>query len=441
MQKCLFYTIISGIRISLFFLKGGFPLNNQTPKRKPTGSTGTTQKKPASGSARPTGTKPTGNARPTANGARPAGTKPAASTGARKPATGARPSQPQRGKKRKIGKDGILAIIMLLLVVVLAAVIIICCVKAIADTIGGPSTTTGTGGTTGSSALKDPVYSTPKEGDWNYGFVTIDRLKASVNEGDLIVVNNDYEYKFPSSINLVEMWGKPGHNTNFVLGNGMTYPSGAKSLELSKHIVTPITTMLADMKAANSTLTDTRRLLILSGYRTLEKQQDLYEKETVDGLTAKPGHSEHHTGLTFDIRINVKNQANIEYLNAAEQAWIVQNCSKYGFILRYTDEKKDITGILNEDWHFRYVGVAHSTYMVEHDLCLEEYIAFLKDKHSYGVNAPLNYSAEGKDYTIYYFPASVEKDITNVYVPATGHYEVSGDNMNGFIVTITNESN
>ena len=418
-------------------------MNNQTPKRKPTGSTGTAQKKPASGSARPTGTKPAGGARPTSS-TRPAGTKPAANTGARKPANGTRPSQPQRGKKRKIGKDGILAIIMLLLVVVLAAIIIICCVKAIADTLGGNTTagptTTGTGDTTGSTVLTDPAYTTPVVGAWNEGYVTIDRLKAAVNEGDLIVVNNDHEYKFPSSINLVEMWGQPGHNSNYVLGNGMTYPSGPKSLELSKHIVTPITTMLADMKAANSTLTSTRRLMILSGYRTLEKQQTLYDNETVDGLTAKPGHSEHHTGLTFDIRINVKDQANIEYLNAAEQAWITQNCAKYGFILRYTDAKKDITGILNEDWHFRYVGVAHATYMVEHDLCLEEYIEFLKKDHAYGEDAPLNYSAEGKDYTIYYFPASVEKDITKIYVPATGHYEVSGDNMNGFIVTVTNES-
>jgi D-alanyl-D-alanine carboxypeptidase len=229
-----------------------------------------------------------------------------------------------------------------------------------------------------------------------------------------------------------------GWKSVYVLGNGMTYPNGTvKPLELSKDIVTNITTMLADMKEANPTLTSTRRLMILSGYRTYEKQQDLYANDSDSGLTAKPGHSEHHTGLTFDIRIKVTDQSNIEYLNDAEQAWITANCAKYGFILRYTEDNKDITQIGGEDWHFRYVGVAHATYMVEHDLCLEEYLAFLREKHTYGANAPLEYSAEGTNYTIYYFPASVEKDNTDIYVPESGHFEISGDNVKGFIVTVT----
>lgn len=424
-------------------------MNNtpNNPNRRPAQGTA----RPTQGTARPAGARPAqgakpAGARPAQGAARPAGARPAQGT---KPAQSAKPAgtrPPQNGgkkKKGKIGKDGILAIIMLFLVVVLAAIIIICCVKAIADTVGSNNTTDPsqtTSGTTASTVKTDPVYATPNEGAWNYGFVSKDVMNSAVNEGDLIVVNNDYEYKFPTSINLVEMWGKPGFGTNYTLGNGMTYPNGAtKSLELSKHIVTPITTMLADMKAANSTLTDTRRLMILSGYRTLEKQQALYDAETVEGLTAKPGHSEHHTGLTFDIRISVKNQNEIEYLNATEQAWIVQNCAKYGFILRYTDGKKDITGILNEDWHFRYVGVAHASYMVENNLCLEEYIALLRKDYDYG-KAPLQYSANGKDYTIYYIPASVEKDITTLYVPESG-YEISGNNVDGFIVTITKDSN
>jgi D-alanyl-D-alanine carboxypeptidase len=228
-----------------------------------------------------------------------------------------------------------------------------------------------------------------------------------------------------------------GWSTVYVLGNGMTYPDGTqKPVELSRRVVADITAMLADMKAANPTLTDTRRLMILSGYRTLEKQQTLYENETVEGLTAKPGHSEHHTGLTFDIRISVKDQPEIEYLNDAEQAWIVANCAKYGFILRYTDENKDITGILNEDWHFRYVGKAHASYMVENDLCLEEYIDLLREKHLYGFDEPLKYTVDETEYTIYYFPASVENSTTNIYVPSS-NYEISGNNVDGFIVTIT----
>jgi hypothetical protein len=178
---------------------------------------------------------------------------------------------------------------MLFLIVILAAIVIIFSVKAIVDTVrnsGGTTTapsTTVNGETT--ALTKDPVYTTPVAGAWNEGYETVDRLNSAIFEGDLIVVNYMHEYKFPSSINLVEMYGKPGHgeNKDYVLGNGMTYPDGkTKSLELSRHIVENLTSMLADMKAANPTLNITRRLMILSGYRTYEKQQDLYEKETVD---------------------------------------------------------------------------------------------------------------------------------------------------------------
>jgi D-alanyl-D-alanine carboxypeptidase len=332
---------------------------------------------------------------------------------------------------------------MLFLIVILAAIVIIFSVKAIVDTVrnsGGTTTAPSTmvnGETT--APLKDPVYTTPVAGAWNEGYVTANRKDTLVNEGNLILVNNDYAYTFPASLKLKEMLNKKyGYGSVYVLGTGMTYPTGPKPVELSEVIVDSIKTMLADMKAANPTLTETRRLMILSGYRTLDKQQALYENDPDSGLTAKPGHSEHHTGLTFDIRIKVNDQSEIEYLNDAEQAWITANCAKYGFILRYTEDNKSITQIGGEDWHFRYVGVAHATYMVENDLCLEEYLAFLREKHTYGVNDPLKYAAEGKDYTIYYFPASVEKDNTDIYVPSSGHYEISGDNMNGFIVTVTN---
>jgi hypothetical protein len=282
----------------------------------------------------------------------------------------------ERLKRRPVGLD----IPFLLLVLALAITIVASGVKALSDAIRKNTVTTqitvatGMSGTAQSTVKTDPRYLPPVPGAWNEGYKAVSRNNSAMYEGDLLVVNYMHEYRFPSSINLVEMWGKSGHNTNFVLGNGMTYPDGkTKSVELSKHIVESITTMLADMKAANSTLTDTRRLMILSGYRTLEKQQALYDAETVEGLTAKPGHSEHHTGLTFDIRISIKGQNEIEYLNAEEQAWIVNNCAKYGFILRYTDAKKDITGILNEDWHFRYVGVELATYLKFNDLVLEEY--------------------------------------------------------------------
>ena len=428
---------------------------NKTPNKKPAGSAAPHQSKPAnrtaSTQARPTGTKPATNGARPATGAKPtSGTRPA--TGARptgnaqKPQNANRNAQPPHKKKKGLGKDGVLAIIMLLLVVILAAIIIICCVKAIADTISGNGTTAGsttvnTAGSTTEAIKTDPVFTTPVVGAWNEGYVTTNRKNTVVNEGNLILVNNDHAYTFPASLKLTEMWGQNGYGSVYLLGTGMTYPTGPKPIELSSNIVEHITSMLIDMKEANSSLTSSRKLMIASGYRTYEKQETLYTNDSESGLVAKPGHSEHHTGLTVDIRIatDADKSGNL-FLNETEQAWITANCAKYGFILRYTEDNKDITQIGGEDWHFRYVGVAHATYMVEHDLCLEEYIAFLREKHAYGTNEPLNYAAEGKEYSIYYFPASVEKDNTDIYVPASGHYEISGNNVDGFIVTVTHES-
>jgi D-alanyl-D-alanine carboxypeptidase len=390
---------------------------------------------------------PTPNKRPTVPpqkpGTNPSANKSAPNAGANRPAQGG-----AHGKKTiKFNKDIGLALLALLLVVALAITIIVCCIKAIVDTVRGdgqtttPEQTVNTAGTTtGTPVQTDPVFTTPVVGAWNEGYTTVSRANTAVNEGDLILVNYQYAYTFPTSINLKEMYGQTGFGSVYVLGNGMTYPNGTtKSLELSKHIIPNLTAMLSEMKNANASLTSERRLMILSGYRTYEKQQSLYENETVEGLTAKPGFSEHHTGLTFDIRISLKNSSEIEYLNDAEQKWIETNCAKYGFILRYTDENKDITGILNEDWHFRYVGVPHAMYMVENDLCLEEYLDFLRKNHHYGTHDPLNYTVGETTYTIYYFPASVEKTTTNIYVPSAG-YEISGNNVDGFIVTVTKNS-
>jgi D-alanyl-D-alanine carboxypeptidase len=380
---------------------------------------------------------PTPNKRPTVPpqkpGTNPSANKSAPNAGANRPAQGG-----AHGKKTiKFNKDIGLALLALLLVVALAITIIVCCIKAIVDTVRGdgqtttPEQTVNTAGTTtGTPVQTDPVFTTPVAGAWNEGYVTVPRPNTAVNGGNLILVNYQYAFDKFNSLNLQTLYDKTlGYNTNYVLHTS--------DLSVSKHIVTPLTTMLADMKEANPSLTSERKILISSGFRTYEKQQELYSKEEVEGLTAKPGHSEHHTGLTIDIRI-FENGKTL-YLNDAEQTWIEANCAKYGFILRYTDENKDITGILNEDWHFRYVGVPHAMYMVEHDLCLEEYLDFLRKNHHYGTHDPLNYTVGETTYTIYYFPASVENTTTNIYVPSAG-YEISGNNVDGFIVTVTKNS-
>lgn len=85
---------------------------------------------------------------------------------------------------------------------------------------------------------------------------------------------------------------------------------------------------------------------------------------------AEPGASEHHTGLAFDMTVPNTSM----FLGTKQCTWLHQHCWEYGFILRYTDEKQQITGFAGEAWHIRYVGTEHSLAMQQSGQCLEEYL-------------------------------------------------------------------
>ena len=112
-----------------------------------------------------------------------------------------------------------------------------------------------------------------------------------------------------------------------------------------------------------------------SGFRSYELQQSLYNrysdrdgKEAADRYSARPGHSEHQTGLAIDL-----NEISSSFANTDEGKWIAENCHKYGFILRYMQNKEAQTGYMYEPWHIRYVGVSVATDIYNSGLCLEEY--------------------------------------------------------------------
>ncbi len=124
-------------------------------------------------------------------------------------------------------------------------------------------------------------------------------------------------------------------------------------------------------------------LIINSSYRSYQDQVDiqetyrnLYGDSYVEKYVAKPGFSEHQTGLAFDIGSTTSNV----FANSKEYAWMLDNAYKYGFILRFPKKYEDITGFRSEPWHFRYVGTKISKYIYENDITLEEYYALFLDK-------------------------------------------------------------
>ncbi len=128
---------------------------------------------------------------------------------------------------------------------------------------------------------------------------------------------------------------------------------------------------------------------VQSAYRSVARQKELYDnsvqkylqqgktKEEAEELTNdyinKPGSSDHNLGLAVDFNY-VDNK--FEKLDGFK--WLKENAENYGFILRYPKDKEDITKISYESWHWRYVGVEHAKKMNELNMCLEEYVEYLK---------------------------------------------------------------
>lgn len=123
-------------------------------------------------------------------------------------------------------------------------------------------------------------------------------------------------------------------------------------------------------------------LNIRSGFRDTDTQEALFNSyvqkdgiEKANRYSAKPGHSEHETGLTIDITDEYNNRSIGDWFNETKQAkWLYENAYKYGFILRYPKGKEDITGYKYESWHYRYIGTEHSKNFAMNDLTLEEYL-------------------------------------------------------------------
>ena len=112
-------------------------------------------------------------------------------------------------------------------------------------------------------------------------------------------------------------------------------------------------------------------------------QPVLLTKEEAEKITATmiaiPGTSEHHTGLAADIVTPTHQTLDPEFADTAAGKWLQENAAEYGFILRYPEDKQDITKIIYESWHYRYVGVDHAKAITENELCLEEYLEILKE--------------------------------------------------------------
>jgi D-alanyl-D-alanine carboxypeptidase len=248
-------------------------------------------------------------------------------------------------------------------------------------------------------------------------YVPIEKSYDDIAKGELALVSKSHKSSFPDIENEL---------ITFPYRNEKTYRvTDYFELKLYETAVEAIENMLGDFYSE----TQCHDVTITSGYRDEEKQLEQletgYSKDEV-------GSSEHHTGYAFDFKL-VTDDMKISVLeNTGIYSWIYDNSYKYGIVQRYTEDKAYVTDMLARSYHFRYVGVPHAYYMHENNLCLEEYIDLLKDYSFDKKHLEIN---NGRSlYEVYYIKA--QEGTTSVYVPKNSEYSVSGNNVDGFIVTV-----
>ena len=230
---------------------------------------------------------------------------------------------------------------------------------------------------------------------FNYNYLDryINYKKKNNNLSDkqiVLNVNMNLDYKFYEKIIPSKYLNKEYILVNKYYYVGEKYvPENLESLPLSYSRSGMKLTNVAKSaleELINAAKKDNMTILVTSSYRSYEYQVKLYNqyaeensKEEADTYSARPGYSEHQTGLAVDIHNGKKVYTDFE--STEEFNWMQENAYKYGFILRFPKDKVNETGYIYESWHYRYVGKDIAKYIHKNNISFEEYYAqFIENK-------------------------------------------------------------
>lgn len=340
--------------------------------------------------------------------------------------------QRRYGRRRQRRRNYTPLLVLLLVVIAACALLLNSCGKDdgdstqadagagnVTDNSGNPEQSGGEAGENQDDDTSAPPEDAENQALWS-GYTVKTMTEEDMQVGLQILVSNEHLYDFPKAAEsqLVKL---------------VDYKSNSYSSNVNDTLILPVTVehlndMLDDYVAQGGA----KDIMVVSGYRTYDFQQSLFDRnaakngiENARRFVAQAGGSEHHTGYAVDLY----STTNGDYFEGVgEYKWVTDHCHEYGFILRYRSDKEEYTKIGPESWHFRYVSVPHSYIIVDHDFCLEEYIDYLRQFPFDGEH--LTYTVGNQEYEIYYVKG------LEVPVPESGNYTVSGNNVDGFIVTI-----
>lgn len=269
-----------------------------------------------------------------------------------------------------------------------------------------------------------PPVSAPEAGPDETGVsdthTLLDLSGYALHRGDLVLINSKIDYVDDGEIELVVVDDVRSES----------YTAENRTILVSPVITDALNRFFDDFAAE----TGLRDIVVISGHRTPERQQLILDGKAAQvGLeeakwwVALPGKSEHHTGLAVDIGVRRDNGTIAAFRSVDSYTWLIDNAHRYGFIPRYPEEKRGITLVAYEPWHFRYVGQPHAHLITELGFCYEEYVDHLRD---FSPDAPLLFQLDGTQYEIFFTGEA------SVCIPKDTPYAVSGNNVDGLIVTL-----
>jgi len=267
--------------------------------------------------------------------------------------------------------------------------------------------------------------------------------REELHRGTLILVNSKYGIPWDAPEELVVTGGTALLNPQDCISdcqNGTSLEHQAAALPKRQEGIMLERRANAHLEQIMKEIGGWDAILPVSGWRSREEQQSIWDESMRDNgpdytrtYVALPGHSEHQTGLAIDLGLRQEHIDFIcpEFPDTGVCGRFRERAADCGFILRYPAGKEDITGIGHEPWHFRYVGIPHARIMAEQNMTLEEYTDYIRQFDS--PVHPCCIRMDGRAVCVSFIPA--DRGQTAVWVNEAAPYYISGNNVDGFVLT------
>lgn len=272
----------------------------------------------------------------------------------------------------------------------------------------------------------------------NKNMIYIPKEASEIKTGNLLSINDNLKYEMPSSfdnmVNLYEYRKNSDNVSKTEINGAYTYSLSLDRIALDNDTLDAFNQMIIDycktLDLSNANVNSASNIVVAWGGYT----QSTIDEYSEDVTNIGKDYYDHALGTTLTLKKHTPSVAITEDILKNEYEWIYENAHKYGFILRYPNACKDHTGFDgNARVHLRYVGVEHATYIFNNNICFENYLEILRNKHNSPEKA-LSITTQNGSFSVYY--VKYTGNPTSVPIPKNATYTISGDNMNGFIVTV-----